>query len=107
MVKVKNIIMLKNNPHLKEVCPVGQQKINNWNDSQDESLKQDIVDFLNKHLPEMWDDDPFEGKVDSEGLYDALIIEYNNLKHFFVDSDKYRICVSMYIVGDQACLFED
>jgi hypothetical protein len=55
----------------------------------------------------MWEDDPFKGTVTEKGLHNALIIEYTNLKQFFVDSDKYRICVSMYIVGEEASLFEE
>ena len=99
--------MLKNNPQLEYLRPLGNPVENNWVDFQDESLKKDIVDFLNKHLPHMWEDDPFKGTVTEKGLHNALIIEYVNLKQFFVDSDKYRICVSMYIVGEEASLFEE
>ena len=99
--------MLKNNPSLKQVKPVGKFKEHDWDDYPNEDLKNDIVDFLNQHLPTMWPEDPFVGKVTSKGLNDAWIIEYPNLKEFAVDSDKYRICVTVKIVGDEAVLYED
>lgn len=75
-----------------------------WNAYGNNELKEAIVDFLNKELPNMWPDDPFSGTITMKGLNDAWIVEYEDHIDFGVDSDKYRICVEMVIVNNEASL---
>lgn len=97
-------MIFKDNPDLNSLFEKGRFiKDYEFNDSSLE-LKQSIVDYLNMKLPTMWSHDPFNGTVSIDGFHDAAIIEYDDHKEFQVDSDKYRICVCMIMVGDEASL---
>ena len=99
-------MQFKDNPNLKSLFEKGNfVKDYDFNDAPLE-LRQAIVDYLNFKLPTEWPDDPFRGQVSIDGFNDAAIIEYEDHKEFQVDSDRYRICVAVIMVGEEAALDE-